>query len=209
MEVQFFGANCIKINSKKFSVVIDDNLLKLGLKPITKKDDISLRTSQELIPAPGEVKFSADMPGEYEISGAIIHGVAARSHMDEEGKSSATIYTIEAEDTKIAVIGHIYPELSEEQLESIGMVDAAIVPVGGNGYTLDGAGALKVIKKIEPKIVIPTHFADKAINYEVPQAALTDALKGLAMEPSETVAKLKVAPTELSDSTKLIVLERQ
>lgn len=209
MELQFYGANCIKITSKKYSIVLDDNLAKLGLKTVVKKDDIYLRTAQELIPAHQEVKFSADMPGEYEISGAIIHGIGARSHMDPEGKQSAVIYTVESDDVKVAIIGHIYPELSDEQLESIGMVDVAIVPVGGNGYTLDGVGALKVIKKIEPKVVIPTHFADKDIKFEVPQTPLSEALKGLGMEPSETMPKLKLTPTELSDSTKLIVLERQ
>lgn len=209
MEVQFYGANCLKISGKKFSVIIDDNLSQIGLKSITKEDDISLRTSQTLIPEHKIAKFKADMPGEYEVSGAIVHGVGARAHMDEEGKKTAVIYTIETDDVKIAVIGHVYPELSEEQLESIGMVDVAIIPVGGNGYTLDGPGALKIIKKIEPKIVIPTHYADKSINFEVPQTELADALKGLGMEPVEKVAKLKVVPTELSDSTKLIVVERQ
>lgn len=208
MEVQFYGANCVRISSKKFSVVVDDNLSKLGLKSITKDDDISLRTSQ-LIPAHKNAKFLADMPGEYEISNVIIHGIAARAHMDEEGKHTAVIYTVESEDVKIAILGHIYPELGEEQLESIGMVDAVIVPVGNSGFTLDGVGALKLIKKIEPKLVIPTHYADKAINYEVPQVELDQALKGLAMQPTETVSKLKITPTELSDSTKLIVLERQ
>lgn len=208
MEVQFFGANCVRISSKKFSVVIDDNLSKLGLKSVTKDDDISLRTSHQ-IPVHKNAKFSADMPGEYEIANAIIHGIAARAHMDEEGKHNAVIYTVEAEDVKLVITGHIYPELSEEQLESIGMVDAVIVPVGNSGYTLDGVGALKIVKKIEPKLVIPTHYADKAVNYEVPQVALSEALKGLAMQPAETVPKIKITPSELSDSTKLVVLERQ
>lgn len=208
MELQYFGANAIRINARKFSIVVDDNLAKVSLKSVTKPADISLRTSL-LIPEHPETAFSAEMPGEYEISGAIIHGIAARAHMDEEGKLSGTIYTVEADDSKVAIVGHIYPDLSEEQLEEIGMVDVLIVPVGGNGYTLDGAGALSIVKKIEPKVVIPTHYADKAIKYEVPQAELADALKGLGMEPSETVSKYKIRPAEPADNTKLIVLERQ
>ena len=208
MELVFYGGNCIKLTTKKASIVIDDNLVSLGLKPVTKSNDISLRTSH-LISEPKESKFSAEMPGEYEISGVIIHGVAARSHMDEEGKQTGVIYAIESDDIRIAVLGHIYPELSEDQLEQIGMIDIAIVPVGGNGYTLDGVGALKVLKQLEPKIVIPTHYADKQIKYEVPQQDLNEALKGMAMEPSETVDKLKVKPLELTDTTRLVVLERQ
>jgi L-ascorbate metabolism protein UlaG (beta-lactamase superfamily) len=208
MEISYYGANCVKITTKKATIVVDDNLSKVGLKKLTKPTDISLRTSS-LIPELKEAKFSADMPGEYEISGVIIHGVGARSHMDEDSKKTGVIYTIEADDIRVAVAGHIYPELSEAQLEQIGMIDLLIVPVGGNGYTLDGVGALKVVKQLEPKIVIPTHYADKQIKYDVPQQELADALKGLAMEPAETVEKLKIKPLELTDSTRLIVLERQ
>src|SRR6266404_8665673 len=108
MELNYYGANCIRINTKKVSIVIDDNLSKLGLKSITKSTDISLRTSRSFQEHP-EARFSAEMPGEYEISGAVIHGVAARAHMDEEGKNSAVIYTVEAEDIRVVITGHIYP----------------------------------------------------------------------------------------------------
>lgn len=208
MDLQYFGANCVKISSKKFSIVVDDNLKTLGLKPITKPSDISLRTNQEVSSFP-ETTFSADIPGEYEISGAIIRGVAARAHMDEEGKQGAVIYTIEAEDARVGVLGHIFPDLSEDQLEQIGMLDVLIVPVGGHGYTLDGVGALKVIKQIEPKVVIPTHYADKAVKYEVPQADLVEAIKDLGMESTETVSKYKVRAGDPADATKLVILERQ
>lgn len=208
MELSYYGANCVKLTAKKAQIIIDDNLAKLGLKDVTKPTDISLRTSK-LFPAHPDSVFSAEMPGEYEVAGVVIRGIAARSHLDEEGKQTAVIYTIEADDTKVVILGHIYPELSEQQLEQIGLVDVAIVPVGGNGYTLDGIGALKVIKQIEPKVVIPTHYADKAIKYEVPQTELAEALKNLGMETAETTPKFKIKPAELSDSSRLVVLERQ
>lgn len=207
MELSYYGANCLRIATRKAQIVIDDNLAKLGLKAVTKPTDIALHTFKD-VPA-AESQFMADMPGEYEIAGVIINGVAARGARDEEGKHTATIYTVEADDMKVAIIGHIYPDLSEDQLEQIGLVDIVVVPVGDSGYTLDGVGALKVIKAIEPKVVIPTHYADKAVKYEVPQIELADALKNLGMEPAETVDKYKPKPTDLTDTTRLIVLNRQ
>jgi len=207
MELQYYGANCLRISTKNAVLVVDDNLDKLGLKSITKPTDISLHTRKG-IPAHAS-HFTADIPGEYEISDVSIHGVAARALQDSEGAMTATIYSISTAELKVAVIGHIFPELSEDQLEQIGLVDAVIVPVGGNGYTLDGLGALQVIKKIEPKLIIPTHYADKAIKYPVPQLELTEALKGLAMQPSETTDKLKLKAGELSDTAHLVVLQRQ
>jgi len=207
MELQYFGANCLRLTTKRVNLVIDDNLASLGLKSITKKDDISLRTSDKF--KVEQADFMIDMPGEYEVSGVVIHGIAARGHMDKEDEKNAVIYTLEAGDTKIAILGHIFPELSNDQVEQIGQVDVAVVPVGNSGYTMDGIGALKVIKEIEPRAVIPVHYADKAIKYEVAQVELAEALKGLAMEPAETVAKYKPVSGELTDATKLIVLERQ
>jgi L-ascorbate metabolism protein UlaG (beta-lactamase superfamily) len=207
VELTYFGGNCLRISTKKAQIVVDDNLKQLGLKSITKPTDISLKTFKEV--PDHEARISVDMPGEYETAGIVIHGVAARAHMDEEGKHSATVYTIEADGTKIAVLGHIFPDLSEDQLEQIGMVDIAVVPVGGHGYTMDGVGALKIIKEIEPNVIIPTHYADKALKYEVPAAELEDALKGLGMELSESVDKYKYKPAEGSDSTKLVILKRQ
>lgn len=206
MEIQYFGANCVRLTTKKTSIVTDDNLSHLGQKTITKPTDISLLTSKDI--AAPEAAFVADMPGEYEVEGVIINGIAARGHMDEPGNDNSVIYTVSANDVKVAIIGHIYPELSEQQLEQIGMVDIAIVPVGGNGYTLDGPGALKVIKQIEPKVIIPTHYADKSLRYEVPPQELKEALIGLSMEPAETTQKYKYDSTGLSDAAHLVVVEK-
>jgi L-ascorbate metabolism protein UlaG (beta-lactamase superfamily) len=118
------------------------------------------------------------------------------------------MYKMVFEDFTMLVTGHIYPELSDAQLETIGMIDVMCVPVGGNGYTLDGIGALKLIKKVEPKIVVPTHYEDGGLSFPVPQQSLEQALKSLAMEPKETIAKLRIKHEDLADMTQLIVLER-
>ena len=207
MELQFYGADCVTLASRQTRIVIDDTLADLGGKSIAKAGDVELFTAAHASPSVA-AKLVIDQPGEYEVSGVSIHGIAARAHIDEAEQKTATIYKIIFEDVKVLVTGHIYPELSDSQLEAIGMVDVMVVPVGGNGYTLDGAGALKLIKKIEPKIVVPTHYEDKDLAFPVPQQSIEQALHGLAMEAKETVTKLKVRPSELEDTTQLIVLER-
>lgn len=207
MELTYYGGNCLRLTTKKSSIVIDDNLSSLGLKSVTKSGDISLRSFSGA--GEHEASFSANMPGEYEVADVAIHGVAARAHMDADDKKSATIFTVESGDLKVVFLGHIWPELSDEQLEAIGMVDILVVPVGNSGYTMDGIGALKLIKAIEPKVVIPTHYADKDVKYEVPQVELAEALKGMAMEPTEKIDKYKAKPGELADVTQLVILERQ
>jgi L-ascorbate metabolism protein UlaG (beta-lactamase superfamily) len=206
MDLQYYGANCVALSVKNTRIIVDDNLADLGSKSVTKSGDIALFTGAHGLPG-ADVKLSFDSPGEYEVADISIIGIPARAHLDEGGLA-ATMYKIRTSEVTVLVIGHIYPELTDKQLETIGLVDVMIVPVGGSGYTLDPIGALKLIKAVEPKIVIPTHYDDKALKYPVPQVDLKTALHEMAMEPQETIAKLRVKPAELSDATRLIVLEK-
>lgn len=207
MELQFYGANCVRISNKKAAIVVDDNLAELGQKAVIKAGDIALYTMAHGNPA-AEPKLVIDQPGEYEVSDVSIKGIAARAHIDEPGKHSATMFQIILDDIRIAVVGHIYPDLSSDQLEALGMIDVLIVPVGGNGYTLDPVGALKVIKEIEPKVIVPTHYGESGLNYTVPQQPWDEVLKNLSMEVKETTTKLKLKAGELAENTQLILVER-
>jgi L-ascorbate metabolism protein UlaG (beta-lactamase superfamily) len=207
MDVQFHGANCITIATKQARIIIDDNLADLGGKSATKAGDIALFTGAHADPAQ-QAKIVIDQPGEYEVSGISVYGIAARAHMDEAGKKTATMYKIITDDIRVLVVGHTYPELSDAQLETIGMIDVMFVPVGGNGYTLDGIGALKIIKKVEPKLVVPTHYEDASLQYPVPQQPLEQALQALSMELTERVLKLKLKAGAFGDGTQLVVLEK-
>jgi len=207
MDIQFYGANCCVLSSKGVRVVIDDNLGELGLKTVAKSGDILLFTGSHAVSAV-DPKIVIAGPGEYEVSGLSITGIAARAHIDEPNSKSATMYRIVADDVTYLITGHIYPDLSEDQLEQIGMIDVMIVPIGGSGFTLDAGGAMQVIKKVEPKLVIPTHYADDALHYVVPQQTLEQALKNMGMEQKETVTKLRFKPAEASDATQLVVLTR-
>jgi L-ascorbate metabolism protein UlaG (beta-lactamase superfamily) len=207
MDIQFYGANCLIFSTKGVRVVVDDNLEDLGAKSVTKPGDIVLFTGAHGAPKV-ETKLTVDGPGEYEVSDVSIYGIPARSHMDEEGKKSSTMYKVLTKDLSIFIPGHIYPQLSDDQLEAIGIVDVMCLPVGGNGYTLDPVGALKIIKAIEPKLIVPTHYASKGLNYPVPQQDLQHVLQEISMEPKETTTKLKLKSVDLPDITQLIVLER-
>jgi L-ascorbate metabolism protein UlaG (beta-lactamase superfamily) len=209
MDIQFFGANCIVINTKQLRITIDDNLAELGANSPTKAGDLVLFTTPTENADPKvEPKLVIDGPGEYEVANVSVKGMSVRANMDSADEKTATLYKIITDDLNLVVTGHIYPELSEEELETIGLVDILCIPVGGNGYTTDPAGALNIIKKIEPKIVIPTNYDDKALKYPVPQQSLEEALKILAMEPKEVVTRLKIKASDLSDALQVIVLER-
>jgi len=197
MDIEYFGANCLKITTKKATVFVDP--VVPGVKVDTTKAKLTLVSNTNLVDYKGE-EFIVDTPGEYEISGFSVQGLPAKAHMDEKGES-AIIFKIIHEGVSIVVTGHIFTKLSDEQLEAIGMVDILVIPVGGNGYTIDSTGAAQLSRKIEPKVVIPTHYNDKAINYEVPQAELKLFLDEMGAQPDEvekfTIGKNTILPEQL------------
>ena len=42
MEIEFYGANCFRISTKKTALVVDDNLVELGAKSVTKAGDANV-----------------------------------------------------------------------------------------------------------------------------------------------------------------------
>ena len=111
-----------------------------------------------------------DSPGEYEVSGVMITGVAGRLHVDSEAEGErGTIFAIHDDGLTIAVTGNIAPGLTKDELEALGKVDVLIVPVGGHGLTLDAQGAAELVSLLEPAYVVPVHYDDGKTKYAMPQ----------------------------------------
>ena len=127
--------------------------------------------------------------------------------IDYDGSLQATMYRLVFPDLTIAVLGHVAVPLTDEQLESLGMVDVLIIPVGGGGYTLDAHHAVEVVHKINPKVVIPTHFADSHAKYEVQQESLEPFTKELGAA-HEAMPKWKVKNGLLPEAQTVIELTR-
>ena len=189
-EVEYKGGNSVVLTSKKSQLYVDPNLSVVGLKDVKVKDEVELLTETRLGVENAEAKLIIDSPGEYEVGEFTIRGVAARRHIDTADQDkAATIYHVETPEIRMAVIGNIDPKLSEDQLEQIGVVDVLVIPVGGGGYTLDATSAATIVRQIEPKAVVPVHYADSSLSYEVPQDTLETFTNELGA-PVETVAKL-------------------
>jgi L-ascorbate metabolism protein UlaG (beta-lactamase superfamily) len=193
MEIQYHGADCVRITTKKSVILIDPKSDITEIKPDLKKVNAILATQEILVPSDTENIFVVSGPGEYEFEDYSVLGVAAQPHTASTGDNSATIYRIITGDTTVLVTGHINSKLSEEQLETIGTVDILVIAVGGNGYTLDATGAATLVRSIEPKMVIPVHSSDDGLKYEVAQNDVEAFVKELsAPVAEEKVDKLKI-----------------
>jgi L-ascorbate metabolism protein UlaG (beta-lactamase superfamily) len=200
MEIEYRGANCVVVKDKRILIVVDptDNV---SVKEAKNPDAVILATQGEFVPNERDANnFVIDMPGEYERNDVSVRGIPARPHIgaNEQAKSS-TMYAIEINGVRIAIIGHTMAPLSDDDLESLGVIDIVVIPVGGGGYTLDARDAATIVRQISPKVVIPTHYADTHVKYEVSQEPVENFIKeiGAAHEKMSTF-KVKGLPEALT-----------
>lgn len=202
-EIEYKGGNCVVLRTKKTTIVTDPKLSLVGLKDVPLKDAVEIATEERFALNSEDARLSIEGPGEYGIGEFDVIGVPVQRHLDDEqAELLSTAYRIEIGDVRLALLGNIYEKLSEEQLETLGVIDILIIPVGGNGYTLDATGAASLVRQISPKAVIPVHYADAGLKYEVPQDTVETFINELGAPVEETVKyKIKQAsslPTSLT-----------
>lgn len=191
-DIEYKGANSVIITSKKATIVTDPKLSLAGLKDLVIKDAVELSTEARFAINNPDARLEVEGPGEYGVAEFDIKGIAAQRHIDsDKTELLSTIYRIEIGDVRIGLLGNIDPNLSDSQLEELGVIDILILPVGGAGYTLDATSAAGLVRKIDPKVVLPIHYADAALKYEVPQDNLDLFLSELSA-PVEETTKYKV-----------------
>ncbi len=137
-----------KIKSKSFGS--DITLISLN-SPEHNGADTTSRGDKE--------SFVIQGPGEYEVSGVFIKGFLSKSNYGGEDRIN-TIYTVTLEGMTLGFLGALSDkELSSEAKEAFEGVDILFVPIGGDGV-LDSAVGHKLAVAFEPKLIIPSHFAE-------------------------------------------------
>lgn len=209
MDIEYKGGNTIVISTKKATVVVDPKTSLVGLKDTVVKDAVEIATEERFALNSESSRLHIEGPGEYGFADFDIAGIAAQRHLDAETEPKvSTVYRIQAAGFRVGVLGNIYEKLSEEQLEGLGVLDILVIPVGGGGYTLDPVGAATLVRQIEPKAVIPVHYNDTTLKYEVPQLELSEFVSQLGA-PVEQTAKYKVkSDASLPETLTVIELTR-
>lgn len=205
-EVEYKGGNGVVITTKKVTAIFDPKLSVIGLRDLKVDNAVEIATEARLSIANASPRLAIEGPGDYELGDFSIHGVRAVRHIDtEESEPISTMYRIGIGDYSVAVVGNIAPKLREDQLEELGVVDILVLPVGGGGYTLDATAAATIVRQVNPKAVIPVHYADDALRYEVPQDILDTFVKELGVATTQVGTKFKVKSSTAIPQTLTVI----
>lgn len=192
-DIEYKGGNTVIISTKKSTLVIDPKRSLVGLKDAVVKGAIELATEPRLALNSPEAHIAIEGPGEYEVAEFSIKGIASQRHLDApDAPKQTALYRIGVADINIALLGNVSPELSEDELEALNVIDILILPVGGGGYTLDATSAAAIVRQVNPKAVIPVHYADSSLVYEVPQDEVELFISELGVEVEDAGAKYKI-----------------
>ncbi|HET6846247.1 MAG TPA: MBL fold metallo-hydrolase [Anaerolineales bacterium] len=215
MELTWYGHSCFRMTERSMATVVADpfDSKVIGYGPLRLKADI-VTVSHE---APGHANSDAVKgtshvirgPGEFEIGGVFITGVQTDGGgAGRKGQTSPrnTLYVFDYDGITVAHLGDLRQVPTQAEVEALGNVNIALVPVGGGGG-LNAAKAAEVISLIEPNIVVPMHYG--TAEAKVTLDPLGKFLKEMGLGKQESQPSLKATRSSLPEETRVIVLEFQ
>jgi L-ascorbate metabolism protein UlaG (beta-lactamase superfamily) len=209
MDITWLGHSCFRLKGSHATVITDPYSPEIGY--TMGKTNARIVTVSHQHPGHcyiqgvgGEPKI-VERPGEYEIGGVLIIGIAT-FHDKEKGEKRGknTVYLLEIDEVTICHLGDLGHVLTGEQVEEIDDVDVLLLPVGGVA-TINAATAAEVVRQIEPKIVIPMHYKTPPLKMELDP--VDKFLKEIGAKQIEPLPKLSVSKSNLPASTQVVLLD--
>jgi L-ascorbate metabolism protein UlaG (beta-lactamase superfamily) len=198
MDITYIGHSCFRIRGSQATIITDPVPPNSGYSLGKQTADIVTVSHQDPTHSYVQGVTGARVikgPGEYEIAGVLILGIPA-FHDGVQGKSKGknNVYLFEVDGVTICHVGDIGHLLTDAQLEEIGHIDILMVPVGGIS-TINANMAAQMVRKIEPKIVIPMHYKTPQTKRDL--EPVDNFLKEMGVTVMEPKPKLAVTKNNL------------
>lgn len=212
MEITWYGLSCFRLTERGLAAIVTDpyDAAATGLEPLRLKADI-VTVSHD---APGHNAVGAVKgknhvltgPGEFEIGGVFVTGVQTNGEQKrapEEPRN--TLYVFDYDGVTVAHLGDLRRVPSQGEIEALGNVKIALVPVGGGGG-LSPTKAVEVVSLLEPEIVIPMHYFTPGLKLKLSPVARF--LKEMGSGEIEEQPTLKITRSTGYEETRVVVLSQ-
>lgn len=210
MEITWYGHSCFRITERGLATVVTDpyDSKMTGFTPLKLRADI-VTVSHD---APGHNHYASVKgyshlltgPGEYEIGSVFITGVQTNGpgkRTNDDPRN--TLYVFDYEGVSVAHLGNLRRVPTQAEIEALGTVHVALVPVGGGGG-LNAAKAAEVVSLLEPGFVIPMHYNTPGSLLKL--APLNKFLKEMGLGDLDAQPSLKASRSTVPDETRVVVL---
>ncbi|HEX9269041.1 MAG TPA: MBL fold metallo-hydrolase [Candidatus Limnocylindria bacterium] len=144
-------------------------------------------------------------PGEYEVREILVTGIGTFRDGELGAKRGRnTVFAIRLDDLVLCHLGGLGHTLPTDDLEKLGDVDVALVPIGGADADLAAPTAAEVIHQLEPKVVVPMAYDPDATKKDGPYDRL---LHELGVKDVTPVPKLSLTRSSLPDNVQVVALD--
>ncbi|MEM7800596.1 MAG: MBL fold metallo-hydrolase [Chloroflexota bacterium] len=207
MEINWYGLSCYRLSERGAATIITDPFdQKTGLpQPKLKGKVVTMSNgsngSGDLKHINGQEHY-LDSPGEYEIGGVFINGIATPRKSRDEKRN--TIFVFNYSGVTVAHVGELYKVPAQTQIEELETVNVLIVPVGGNGV-LNASQASELVSMFEPNFVIPMLYEQPGLKRSL--EPLEKFLKEMGVSEFNEESTLKITSSSLPEETQVVVLE--
>ena len=203
MTISWYGEACFLLENSGVRILIEPPQKESGINPPRLKSDILIYSRSQTSNEKNGESFVIDSPGEYEVGGVRVLGVADPS--TSSGQVANNLYNIEIDGVKISHLGFLKNDLDDEKVSVFDDSDIILIPVGNNNV-LDAEAAMKLINKLEPSIAIPMLYDVKGL--KIKRAPIGAFLKeSEAKEPPQP--KLTIKKKDINEEEiKIVILEK-
>jgi L-ascorbate metabolism protein UlaG (beta-lactamase superfamily) len=210
MEITWYGLSCFRLTERGSSSVITDPYPDTFgyVLPRSRADIVTVSLDE---PARNEVRGPRGPfrlltgPGEYEIGGIFVTGVALSGARSRRAKPILNVaFKFEFDGVTVCHLGALNHVPSQSEFEALGTVNALLTPIGGEGL-ITAAQAAEVVSILEPNVVIPMHYHTAPSPLKLPRVA--SFLKEMGSSDVESAESLKITPSSLPEETRLVILD--
>ena len=209
MEITWLGHSSVRMVSRDIVLITDpypDSIgFSMGDQPAEVVTVSNGHPNHSSIDSVGGDPRVLKGPGQYEVKGYNVSGMATRLADSEGSRQINTVFTIRAEGLTLCHLGDLNDKLAPAQLDSLGNIDILMVPAGG-GCTIDVRDVPQLVGILSPRIVIPIHYG-----YESTAEMLGPAerlLTELSVEDASPQIRLNVTQTNLPRETQVVLLRK-
>ena len=209
MDITWLGHACFRLRGREAVVITDPYGRGLGLSFGKQTADIVTISHEspnhDAVAAIGGPPRVVRGPGEYEIGGVMITGVATPGERAAGGGfGKNTAYLLEVDDLTVCHLGDLGKTLNAEQIEALKDPDVLLIPAGGE-CTIGAAEVAEVVSQLEPKLVVPMHYAMPGVPLKLD--SIDRFCREMGVQEVRPQAKIAVTRNSLPDETTVVVLE--
>jgi L-ascorbate metabolism protein UlaG (beta-lactamase superfamily) len=209
MDLTWLGHACFRMRGREGIVLTDPPDPKSG--HAIPRTEAGLVTISHDHPGHASLKSVAGEPvvlrgpGEYEVREVLVTGVGT-FHDEERGASRGlnTVFAIRLDELVICHLGDLGHALASADLERLGDIDIALVPISGNDINLSAARAAEIVHQLEPKVVVPMSYDPEVQKKDSPFERL---LHELGVKELTPVPKLSVTRGSLPENVQVVALD--